>query len=936
MHVVMRSRCSICAVAVACLVATSAKATGQEKDDKSKTAAAKRLFAQRVLPLLKEKCLACHGDPNQKLHGELRVDSRQALLKGGESGEPAIAPGKPDDSPLVSAIEWRELEMPPKENDRLNKQQIGWFRQWTAAGAPWPDEVQLKRLASLPTDEEGVHVATSGGLAKEWTNRKYLEANLWAYRPLVKPAVRAADNESPIDAILRVSHEEKKIAPAPPADRKTLIRRATLDLTGLPPTPSAVAEFAADPRNDDDAFADLIEQLLASPHYGEQWGRHWLDVVRYADSAGLANDFIRANAWRYRDYVVRSFNSDKPYDQFVREQIAGGEIDPKNAENLIAVGFLRMGPWELTGMEVAKIARQRFLDDVTDTVGQVFLSHPFQCARCHDHKFDPIPTQDYYRLQAVFATTQLVERPAPFLESENRSGFEERKYLEVRKRRYQETLARIAKKTTEAARKWCADRGIDYVPRNQAQRKGLPEDQIHPRHVGLEPFDLGMERISRKGLQRLSWEFDRYSPVALSVYNGVTQSKPVRAPVRMPADRTKGGSREETHVLSRGDPFSLGKPVKPGPPSILPLSSGEVEPEVRAAEWPADGFDNRRKALAQWIVSDASSLSARSIANRIWQWHFGKGLAGNPNNFGAMGKKVSHPELLDWLAATLLEDGWSIKKLHRRIMMSAAYRRSSTHPDQDRLARIDPDGASLAAFTPRRLTAEQLRDCMLAVSGELNRDMGGIPVRPEMNLEVALQPRMVMGTFAEPWQPSVDPARRHRRSIYVLQLRGLRDPFFEVFNQPDSKMSCEARSPSTSAPQVFSLLNSQSSHDRALAMAARLIKSAASSADAIEQAFVACYARDPAKEELTACLEHWNAMTARHAKLKFAAPEYPNEVVREAVEENTGERFEFREPLEAYADFKPDLKSHQVDARTRGLADVCLVLLNSSEFVYLD
>ena len=344
-------------------------------------------------------------------------------------------------------------------------------------------------------------VATSGGLSPEWTNRRYKPADLWAYRPLRRPAVPAVggrSSASPIDAFLDATRARLGLKPAPAADRRTLIRRATFDLTGLPPTPEEVEAFVADPEPDEPAFARVVDRLLASPHYGEQMGRHWLDVARYADTSGFANDYERRQRLalpRLRRPLVQR---DKPYDRFVREQIAGDEIDPDNPEVLVAIGFLRMGPWELTGMEVAKVARQKFLDDVTDSVGQVFLAHPLQCARCHDHKFDPVPTRDYYGFQAVFATTQLAERPAPFLPGENTAGFDEKRYLEARRARYQAILEEHP--SEGRGRRAEVVRGAQACPTFpgcKGLRDGVPESQLaadadrtggpRPRHAARSP-----------------------------------------------------------------------------------------------------------------------------------------------------------------------------------------------------------------------------------------------------------------------------------------------------------------------------------------------------------------------------------------------------------------------------------------------------------------
>jgi len=809
----------------------------------------------------------------------------------------------------------------------------------------------------------GVMVKTSGGLSPVWTNRTYKPVDLWAYQPLVIPAVPIGISPNPIDRFIDRKLATLGLPAAPLADRRTLIRRATFDLLGLPPAPEEVDAFVHDSDNDNVAFARVVERLLASPHYGEQWGNHWLDVTRYADSAGFANDYDRGNAWRYRDYVIRSFNNDKPFDQFAREQLAGDEIDPKNPELLIATGFLRMGPWELTAMEVPKVARQHYLDDVTDAVGQVFLAAPLQCCRCHDHKFDPIPTRDYYRIQAVFGTTQLVERDAPFLAEENVGGFEERKYLLQRRDYYQKVLAGLDDKAIAGARGWYTSHHLDGSQfektlgqlrkkiaaepapatvvtlyertRNRLMAMGIPESSLPPPHPGFTPEDFGLDRVARKGLERLRWELDRYEPFALSVYDGPTPTmKSVTAPVRLPADVPQSGEIEQTCILAGGDAFSPRDVVTPGVMSVLP-ESNDTDHKTLLNTVPT-GLEGRRLAFATWLTNPANPLTPRVIANRIWLWHFGQGLAGNPNNFGATGKKPTDPQLLDWLAATLVDERWSLKQMHRLIMSSEAYRRSALFPDSAELAKKDPQGASYAVFKPRRLTAEELHDSMLSTSGEINLAIGGIPVRPEINLDAALQPRMVMGTFAAAWQPSPLPEQRHRRSVYALRLRGLRDPTMEVLNQPNPDLSCEHRDASCVTPQVFSLFNSAGSYQRAVALASRAMKEGGSVHERVmARTFELAFDREPTSDELHACLAHWDRMTAVHAGQTLPKPTYPKEVVREGVEENTGQKFTFVEPLEVYADFVPDPSLADVSPEVRGLAQVCLVLLNSNEFAYV-
>ncbi|WP_414660576.1 PSD1 and planctomycete cytochrome C domain-containing protein [Horticoccus sp. 23ND18S-11] len=926
------------------------------------------LFVRRIQPLLTDKCLACHGNDEAKIKGGLDLRTSAGMLAGGDNGI-VVHPGKAAESPLLLAVQRESDEfepMPPKEPDRLSAEQIEWLHTWIAAGAPWPDAAKQKEIAAAHAQaweaEDGIVIKTSGGLSEDWTHRRYKPEGMWAYQPVRKPAVPSvAQSDHPIDAF--IAHKlPAGLAPAPAADARTFIRRATFDLTGLPPTPEDVAAFEADSiRNPESALRNLVDRLLASPHYGERMAQHWLDVTRYADSSGFANDFERGNAWRYRDYVVRAFNADKPYDRFVREQIAGDELADSSApatlhaEGLIATGFLRMGPWELTGMEVAKVARQRFLDDVTNSVGETFLAQSLQCARCHDHKFDPVPTRDYYSLQATFATTQLAERPAAFLPEENVAGFEEKKYLEPRREDYLTTLRRLDVQLLASAEKWFQEKGLDpgkwnaAVAQARTQERGgkrrefegvfnlaraaltrqkVPEDQFPPKLVGFSPEDYGNERVARKGLERLKWELDRYEPVALAVYNGRTpELKAVLNPLRMPANRMTEGELEQTCILTYGDPFALGEKVSPGV-----LSAIGVAPKTPVP----DTIEGRRSALAAWVASAENPLTTRAIVNRVWLWHFGQPLAGNPNNFGSTGKKPTHPELLDWLAATFVEQGWSFKQLHRVIMTSAAYRRGSLHPDRTLLAATDPAGTSYAAFAPRRLTAEELRDAMLSATGELNRTLGGIPNRPEMNLEAALQPRQVMGTFASAWIPNPLPAQRHRRSLYALKIRGLPDPAFEVFNQPAPDFSCERRDASTITPQVFSLFNSAASHARALALAARAIAETKTDDAAVARVFALALARAPTAAELTACLKHWQSITALIAADVPAKSALPLEVRRDAVEENTGEKFAFQEKLHAYADFVPDLQPADVPLRTRAFADVCLALFNANEFSYVD
>ena len=938
----------------------------------TKISKSEALFVRRIEPLLRKKCLGCHGQDPKKIEGGLDLRTIATLSIGGDSGTPGVVSGKPAKSSIYLAAGRGSKvfsAMPPKEAEKLTKVELRWLHDWIDSGAKWPSKEQQKAIRAKYSKkwsvEDGIPVKTSGGLTAEWTNRNYAPAGLWAYRPVRKVVVKNSGKQraNPIDLLIEAALP-KGLRVAPPASRRVLIRRATFDLIGLPPTPKQVRAFLADKRSDDVAFSTVVDRLLKSPHYGERMAQHWLDVVRYADSSGFANDYERGNAWRYRDYVIRAFNEDKPYDRFVLEQIAGDEILPGKPEGLVAVGFLRMGPWELTGMEVAKVARQRFLDDVTNSVGETFLGHSLQCARCHDHKFDPVPTRDYYSIQAVFATTQLAERKAPFLKEENVAGFDEQKYLMKRRQAYIDILVRLQKTLLKNAQTWFETRlknateveqatilkqkkrwdeaiakarkekriePFGYV-RNQFRRQGIPQDEYPPKLVGFTPDQFGINNVARKGMERLKWELDRYQPIALSVYNGHTPKlRGVYAPLRMPK-KTTAGELEKSHILTGGDPFSKGTAVKPGTLSVL---DSLVSVEIPAS------IHGRRAKFAEWVASPKNPLTKRVIVNRIWQWHFAKAIAANPNNFGSTGGKPTHPKLLDYLAAKLVDAKWSIKALHRHIMLSKAYRRASSHPDPKQLAKLDPLGKSLAVFRPRRLTAEELRDSMLSVTGELNPTLGGIPCRPEINIEVALQPRMVMGTFAPAWVPNPKPRQRHRRSIYAMKLRGLMYPMLEIFESPAPDFSCERREASTVTPQVFSLFNSRNSYSRALALANRVwkdvktIKAKQRDSAAIARCFELVLSRKPSPEETREFLAHWRKLEPTLPVKARPSPPVLLSVKREAVEENTGERFSFVEQLFSNKDFKPDLQPADVDRHVRALADICLVMLNSNEFVYV-
>ncbi len=888
-------------------------ATAALADDLGKVSEGEKLFALHVKPLLAERCLACHGANPEEIEGGLDLRSREGLLAGGDSFEEEVVIVGDGLHSLLYVTTTRQeegYEMPPKEADRLTQEQQWWIRDWIDAGAPWPND----NRAHLIQQEyaEGVQVLVSRALNDEWQNRRYEEHKLWAYRPVEKHAV--PEGQHPIDWFTNLKLKEAALEPAPPADAHTLVRRISFGLTGLPPAPREVEQFtSAYDSNPHAAVESYAERLLASSHYGEHFGWHWLDAARYADTAGFANDYSRPNAWRYRDYVVRAFNEDKPYNQFVRQQIAGDEIDEEDVENLIATGFLRMGPWEQTGMSVFKETRGQWLDDVTDTVGQVFLAHSMLCCKCHDHKFDPVPTRDYYRMMAVFSTTQFAERDAPFLTQENLDGFNSSdKWVQAKIAAYEEQNKQLAERM-EKQRK--AESGDAKVGNN-----------------GLDPGDEASSARMSKNISRHEIEKDRTQPFALSVYTGATiHRNNISGRIQLPGNRWNKGEIEQDVIHNGGNVHALGDPVTPGA-----LSAAEALGNMPAIEFPGDR-GSRRLALADWIVDPSNPLTARVIVNRVWSWHFGKGIATNPNNFGGTGGLPTHPELLDYLASWFMDNGWSIKKLNQLIVTSEAYRRDSRHPHPQTLADKDPLGELYATFQPRRLTAEELRDAMLMVSGELNPTIGGIPCRPDINMEVAFQPRQIMGGSASVYEPDPLPAQRNRRTLYAERIRGLRDPFLEAFNQPGPDKSCELRETSTVAPQALTLINSLEVFDRAIAFADRVAKEAHPSEEAtLHRVFRLALAREPSTRELKACLTHWRKATEEEKSKTYQLPEFPDRVTRTVMAEKTGEPYSFEEIMPAYATYKPDLGPADVDAPTRGLTHVIRALLNTNEFSYLD
>lgn len=605
------------------------------------------------------------------------------------------------------------------------------------------------------------------------------ERNYWAFQPIQKPPPPDVSDEAwspnPIDAFIYRKLDEQGLEPADPASRRTLIRRAHYDLVGLPPSPEEVRAFVNDP--DPNAYGKLLDYLLTSPHYGEKWGRHWLDIVRYAESNGYERDTDKPYIWRYRDYVIKAFNEDKPYDQFVKEQLAGDELDCVTPDSIAATGYYRLGIWDDEPVDPLQ-ARYDVLDGVVDATAQAFLGITLGCARCHEHKLDPIPQADYYRFLAFFdnitdmSKTGIVRSIlSPFKESVRQQKIREKKAYE---NALQEDIANFENTVL-----------VEIAKRlNQSHTKPQP---------------ISAESIA---------EYSQFR-------KALAASKKRRVPGKWAAAvEERGAERPETYVHMRGNAHVHGDRVEPGFLTVLDTPKPEIEPPQN--EPPTTGM---RRALAEWIASPDNPLTARVMVNRIWQHHFGRGIVRTPNNFGAIGMDPTHPELLDWLAAEFIDSGWSIKHMHRLIMTSNTYRMASTgNPDG---LQKDPENDYIWRFEMRRLTAEELRDSVLAVSGTLNLRMGGpsfYPDLPEEALATSSQPDFIWGESPE--------EELTRRSIYIHYKRSLLPPLLTDFDLADTDNSCDVRFVTVQPTQALNLLNSEFVNEQAAHLADRLRREA--------------------------------------------------------------------------------------------------------------
>jgi hypothetical protein len=657
----------------------------------------------------------------------------------------------------------------------------------------------------------------------------------WAWKAVVCPAVPSGlpSTGNPIDSFVRARLTAAGLTPAPPASREQLLRRVTFDLIGLPPTPREIDAFVAD--TSPDAWAKVIDRLLASPHYGERWARHWLDLVRYADTNGYEFDEPRPDAWRYRDYVIQAFNSDKPYDRFVIEQLAGDEAFPGEPTALVATGFNLLGP-DMTDSSDQPLRRMNTLVDMTDTTALAFLGMTLTCARCHDHKFEPIPQTDYYRLLAFFAPARFRHNLHAVTPPEEEAYAAALREYDSLTRGLRDEIAAVE----EPVRTRLRDAKLSRLSEEARLAHRTPEKNRDGGQLELVAQTERFIRVSdaevvkaltageRARLDELKRRLKSFDP-----------RRPPTPPLAMGLSDLPGPPAK-TYLLERGELANRGPEVQPGFPVVL--TSGQPVP---ATIVPVPNSSGRRLALAKWVVSPGNPLAARVIVNRLWQHHFGRGLVATPSDFGTRGRVPTHPELLDWLASELVSGGWTLKRLHRLMLLSETYQQSTLA--SPRAVASDPENHLLGRMNRLRLEGEPVRDTLLAVSGRLNPKRGG----PGVVLPGASQ--AAGGSRALP--VTADAAEYARRSIYLFARRNLRNPFLETFDLPDSNLSCPKRERSTTAPQALALLNADEALAAARGMSAKLEIEHPSPSARVEAAYRLALGRPPSADERERALE---------------------------------------------------------------------------------
>jgi len=767
---------------VFCFLATLPTLTCFAQTDEQKGIA---YFEKHVRPLLADRCLECHSNRAKKtVGGNLYLDSRPGWEKGGDLGR-AIVPGDPANSLLIKAVSHSsdELEMPP--DARLSDQEIAILTKWIEMGAPDPRDSNTATSKSAIDLEAGKH--------------------FWAFQPpdpnIQLPNVQLKSwplNE--IDCFILSDLEKRKLQPASPADKRTLIRRATFDLTGLPPTPDEVATFLAD--ESPDAYAKLIERLLASEHYGEHWGRHWLDVARYADSNGLDENIAHGNAWRYRDYVIQSFNEDKPFDRFVLEQLAG-DLLPESADQstshdpTIATGFLSLGPKVLAEVDETKM-QMDIIDEQVETVGRAFMGLTLGCARCHDHKFDPIRTYDYYAMAGIFKSTKTMEhftKIARWNEATIASPEETSKHQQI-EQQIAEKKQQIDALVKTAMDKLKADLGAEAKLPDNPETQFAQETQTHLKQL----------RDELKQAEASLFEL----PTTMAVADYETPAD-VRIHVR-------GSHLTQGDLASRGFPQVLVSTTASSDYAIAEQQSGRLQ-------------------LAQWLVDSRHPLTSRVFVNRVWRWHFGRGIVESTDDFGKLGGRPRNQMLLDWLALQFIENSWSVKQLHRQIMLSNTYQMSS-QSSAENLA-IDPENHYQWRFQVNRLPAESIRDALLVASGLLDNKMGGSMLH--------VKNREFLFDHTSKDETKYDSTRR---SVYLPVIRNHLYDVFQLFDYSDASVINSNRVSTTVAPQALFMLNSDLVNQASAALAQRILAGDhESDRERLDHAYQLCFARLPSDTE---------------------------------------------------------------------------------------
>ncbi|MBM3841212.1 MAG: DUF1553 domain-containing protein [Verrucomicrobia bacterium] len=737
-------------------------------------------------------------------------------------------------------------------------------------------------------------VLCEGGAAEPADRFKPEDRNHWAFQPVQRPEPKATHSQwvrNSIDAFILAELEAKGIQPGSPADKLTLLRRASLDLIGLPPTPEEVKAFVTD--HSSDAFDKAVERLLASPHYGERWARHWLDLARYAESEGFKSDETRPYAWRYRDYVIKSFNDDKPYDRFIKEQIAGDELWPGDPNARVATAFNRHYPDESNARNLMQ-RRQEILNDITDTVGAVFTGLTYACARCHDHKYDPILQADYYRLQAFFANTAADDSMVLTSSEAVRRYREKHAIWEEKTCDLREELDCIEELKRKAIVKDFVDKYPEEIQaalaKPESERNAFECQMVAKAKLYLDPashqYIAKSESIgsSLKGDVKKRWDelmaelkkFDDLLPDELPIGTGMVDL---------------GDEAPKTYLLNRGAYDAPKEEVEPG---FLTLF--EAKP-AKLVSLPGGHSTGRRGTLANLLADAGNPLTARVMVNRIWQYHFGRGLVATASDFGLKGDRPTHPQLLDWLASEFVRTGWSLKQMHRLIMTSSTYQQSSRY--REAAAQVDSENKLLWRYPRQRLEGEALRDSALEVAGLLNVKMGGPSVFPELPQGMSV---------AGGWPVTKNEIERNRRSIYVFVRRNTRYPIFETFDMPDTHETCSRRMVTTSPIQALTLLNNKLTLEWAQAFAGRVLGLAGTDCDRqIDAAYRLAFSRSPDKAEQ----EIARRFFGRHREI-------------------LSERAAGNEPLAL-----PTNSAVPCDSmHAASLVDFCHMLINANEFVY--